>query len=693
MSSFDDILPFFDDNGAARDLVALNYIGCFFEKAISIDDIDYEPMLQAMLVKNYETKTLPNGATMEDDGIHYEITDLIRDTATFHAEIDAHGTNAASPAGEKLRSQAFGNFGNFSDDVRKFYVAFLNVVKDGQQIDFNTAITSSDPSHIRINLKKAVEDEKYKNNILFGETLPPVPESVSKIYFSDGSVWNKSTAGNSWDRALKQLYNDTYLAASQSYLGSRVSNRAGNGFGFNVRNSLKGGARRQPNSHLNLYFKAFVKNCIMVHAKKTNRPRVKSGKSYDHDFDDLYVNLENGIKYVRIVDQADPNKEEKLYRINPDGSRVDVGSNDQLDKDLAKNCGVGYDDKQACRMIHKCLLSGNKRNLTECLKFYETKDMFQQAQREVATMNPKIALLLLETFGFTPKKDTKTGFILPPTFEDWSLNILPRTKLPEETISQIKSNYQLMQYLRSVVNIIRANPSILNPNPKPSKYSKCGAELQIFYEPSMLKDCDMKNMSNHVLQQSILLSRPLIPVLPMPLGMNFGNVSNQIQMPPVFNGAYRMSGGGSSKYDADCVNACALENTFKFTLDEMERNGKMLVDEDKDRIFAVIDKVARREKQLLQLLDDIRLFTTLNKVNPQSSQVSDITLDEIAYTSRNAREAGDNNITQMALNNLNQSTTQTINDIAKYAFELLKVQQPLADIMAGRSSTFISRVN
>jgi hypothetical protein len=692
MSTFDGTLPFFDNNGAARDLVALNYTGCEFEKAINVNDIEYEPMFQAMLVKNYTNKTC-KGTTMEDTGIHCEITDLITDTARFHAEVDPHGgKHVATTVGDELRTQVFGNFGSYSDDERKFYITFLNVVKDNKQIDFHAAITATDPTHIRINLKKTRDNTEYKDRVLFGETLPPVPNSVNTIYMSNGLHLKQDSYKGIWERALKDLYWNTYTSASPVPSAPSAPSSSGfptpgygvpaSGYGVPASGMFQGGARKFPNDHLNFDIKELVKNCIVIHANKSSRKAsAKSGTNLDN-FDDLYVNMVNGYKYIKDENNV-------LYRMESNGTKVKV---DDVSVDEIK-CGVGIDDNDKCQTVFNCLLSGNKQNLTTCLNFYKTADMFAIAKREVEKMNPKVALLLLNTFGFTPKKDIRTGLRLPPTFEDWAANILPNSpQISEATVNKIKSNHQLMSYLRSVVNIIRSNPAILNDNPKPTKYNRPGADMQVFYQPdpSQLKDCDMKNMSDHILQQSILQARQVIPNLSMPLGGYLTNVSSLVIKPQVLNGSFKMIGGGVSKYDSQCVNACALENTFKFTLGEMERNGKMLVEEDKDRIDAAIAKVAKREKQLLQLLDDIRLFTTLDKVNPQSSQVSDVKLRDIVNIAGNARESG-GNITQMALNNLNQSATLNINEMTKLINDLIfKVQQSLVDVNGGRVSSYLS---
>jgi hypothetical protein len=734
MSTFEHLLPFFDNNGAAKDLVALNYSGCEFSKAIDVKDIEYEPMLQAMLVKNYETTSL-NGVAMKPNGIHYEITDLIKNIARFHAEMDPHGKHNDSNAmakSEQLYNDSFRKFSEFTEDERKFYMTFLSVVeKQGssdnwKQEPFDVpALNASTPSVRRVNLNKVNRNDK-NSAILFGTTLPPVPESVDEIYFSDGKICNKTTCKGQWVNALRDLYQDEYLSLSGVTPGSGFpgSGFPGSGFpgsgvpassGFNLLPSeaLKfandafklSGTRREgnpyqrggagdPNAHLNLNFKVFVKNCIVEHAKKlsnlanSSSQKVNLGNRFDNDFDDLYVNMVNGSKYMRDGDE--------LYRLNEDGSKGVAIDEAQIEKDLSDGkCGVGIDDKAGCRLVRDCLLSGNKRNLAACLDMYKDQDMFKVAQREVSSMNPKIALQLLETFGFTPKKET-SGLYLPPTFEHWMANILPKSGLSDDTIRTIKSNNQLMQYLRGVVQIIRSNPAILNKDltekRKSAKYGKDGAELQTFYQPTQIKECDMKNMTDLVLQQSVLLSRPVMPALQMPLGMQLGNV-NQVVMPNFLNGAYRMQGGGS-KYDAQCVNACALESTFKFTLEEMERNGKMLVDEDKARIAQAIDKVARREKQLVQLLDDLRLFTKLNRVNPNSTstQITETNLNDVTYAARTARESG-TNITEMALGNLSQSVSGNINETFRLINDLLKVQQPLVDVIAGRNSTLLSSVN
>jgi hypothetical protein len=154
---------------------------------------------------------------MGDNDVHPEITTFITDTALFHAELDPHGgQHIATAAGEVLRTKIFGRFGELSADDRTFYRTFVNVVKDNFAIDFGAAIAVSDPTHIRVNLNKVDKNDKT-SKVLFGETLPPVPSSVEKIWFKDGSVVTKEqwvSQGKTWERFLKDLYDATYRDAS-----------------------------------------------------------------------------------------------------------------------------------------------------------------------------------------------------------------------------------------------------------------------------------------------------------------------------------------------------------------------------------------------------------------------------------------------------------------------------------------------
>ena len=91
------------------------------------------------------------------------------------------------------------------------------------------------------------------------------------------------------------------------------------------------------------------------------------------------------------------------------------------------------------------------------------KDMFKVGQAEVEQMPPSVAVQLLKTFGFKPRKELPSMNILPPTFDEWVKNILPN-QVSAATAEGIKNNKPLMDYLKGVVSVVRSNPSIIKEN-------------------------------------------------------------------------------------------------------------------------------------------------------------------------------------------------------------------------------------
>jgi len=99
--------------------------------------------------------------------------------------------------------------------------------------------------------------------------------------------------------------------------------------------------------------------------------------------------------------------------------------------------------------------------------------------------------------------------------------------------------------------------------------------------------------------------------LPVPLALAMANVSvNKGNLFPM------MAGGNPTLYkkranDGMISNSEMLRNMFTVAFEEMSRNGKELVDEDKERIYEAIAKVNKLEGQLLQFLEYMQVYNDL----------------------------------------------------------------------------------
>ena len=92
-SFYNDVLPFFSNDGRGPQFIHFNYKGNEYESSINtennIDTIIGEPIFQIMITKNYISK--PDGE--QENDIHHDFVDFIINTALFHRNIDKPSTN------------------------------------------------------------------------------------------------------------------------------------------------------------------------------------------------------------------------------------------------------------------------------------------------------------------------------------------------------------------------------------------------------------------------------------------------------------------------------------------------------------------------------------------------------------------------------------------------------------------------
>jgi hypothetical protein len=233
-------------------------------------------------------------------------------------------------------------------------------------------------------------------------------------------------------------------------------------------------------------------------------------------------------------------------------------------------------------------------------------------------------------------------------------------------------NKSLMEYLKAVVNLVRNNPAIISENRQvlsKSDFAK-KAELSVFVQPTT--SAARSKLNTTILEQGVLMSQPSINQM-FPFGGMLNNININRGM---FNPSVQLIGGGSA--DQTCVNANILNDMFSVTYAEMERNGKVLVEEDKEKINAAIQKVANLEKQLIRILEDFKLFSKLNSALSVGGTVSvdPVTLKEVVASA-------ENQVSTEAMNNLSSCASQNIGEQSQLMSDLVfKVQRSLVELLS-----------
>jgi len=595
----------------------LGYNGTQYDKAINADNINSimaEPLLQTMLNINYNDYPLGNPVK-----IHKEFYEFIRDVALHHATLD----NKEPIGNDELKNKVLNIYKNpnVPVNVRKFFETHLKVI-DINTREPVTVTDSTDLKSVRFNLVKVSPSDEDKEKILFASTLPLLPSNV-----------------HTQQDILIKYYNEQY--SSYSLINHRSDYKS---FNFNL--------------------SQLIKNTILAR-DVTIKPSLNDAKPIE----DLYESIVTGVRYSRDESGA-------LRVVNSDGKLGKTFDDNELEtalKQSSPNCATTGIKLSDCSIVYKCLLSGKPETLSECLDKLKAEPMFEVARKEVDTMNPKIAVQLLRTFGFKPRKEAGSNVVLPPTFDEW-LSKLSKT-VDASTAEAIRGNKKLMEYLKAVVNIIRSNPAIINSDFKNGVLSDFAKKSGLTVFRNSFPE---RKVAESVVDGVLFTPQPLMQSMKIPLALNIANISRRVNIP-------FLMGGSKTK----CQNAENFRQAFNMIFTEMEKNGKILVDSDKARIDATISKLDKLESNLTQLMDDAKLFNKLNSaLNPtQSVSTENITLKNIV-------DVRSQNITGETLDNLNDCIVKNLRDQTQLSTDLVnKVQMPLLQLLLKGGSNALSPVN
>ncbi len=658
LTSLQSLRPFFGtiDETPGEQFCHLNYVGSDFSVAINagnVNRIETQPVLQFMLAENHVGSDPKEGKYL-----HESIIDLVSNTAKFHHLIEngSYGGTAkainGNPTAEWLVNAVYKNWDKLTDDVRKFYSEHMHMLQTNKSGQWSAPTRPIDElvknsaylGIVRLNMTKA--NKVKENPILFATTLPRIPKSVEGFRVTTTSgVQSFAFSGNVPETFLQDIYMDIFKNGTSFNFGS-----------MNIVTPDWSGAK-VPST---LDTKKFMRNSLVAHSKVVAREPYKG----DANLDDVFQSVVTGRVYTKKDDG-------KLYV--KDGSAPEVEYVDAELQALNNNCfttGI-KDDSTGCGTVFQCLLSGRPENLSRCLDKLKNQDMYKVAQTEVEKMQPRIAVQLLKTFGFAPRKELPSGQYLPPSFSEWTSKILPRS-VDDETRKAIMENKPLMEYLKAVVNLVRNNPAIISENREvlvKSDFAK-KADLAVFVQPTT--SAARSKLNTTILEQGVLMSQPSLNQM-FPFG---GMLNNVLLNRGMFNPSVQLIGGGSS--DQTCVNANLLNDMFSVTYAEMERSGKVLVEEDKQKITAAIQKIANLEKQLIRILEDFKLFSKLNAALSVGGTVSvdPVTLKEVVTSA-------ENQVSTEAMNNLSSCASQNIGEQTQLMSDLIfKVQRSLVELLS-----------
>ncbi len=122
-------------------------------------------------------------------------------------------------------------------------------------------------------------------------------------------------------------------------------------------------------------------------------------------------------------------------------------------------------DIKTCKTLLSCLIDGNPQTLTECGGILDMgkADMWKVAKEDIDKASPDMIKIIFRKFNIQAeeKSDGQGGIIkIPTTYERWEHEFL--SKIGERAKIAINKNIPLKEYIRALITIVRANPSILN---------------------------------------------------------------------------------------------------------------------------------------------------------------------------------------------------------------------------------------
>jgi hypothetical protein len=131
-SFYEDISPFFSNDGRGVQFVHFNYKGNDYESSINTennaDSIMGEPLFQLMISNNYLSKA----PDQDNNDIHHDFVDFIIKTALYHRDLDTPSTNVVD--NEQNINTVRADLDNISDSVYRQNLVAIIVYSKGTSL-------------------------------------------------------------------------------------------------------------------------------------------------------------------------------------------------------------------------------------------------------------------------------------------------------------------------------------------------------------------------------------------------------------------------------------------------------------------------------------------------------------------------------------------------------------------------------
>jgi hypothetical protein len=323
----------------------------------------------------------------------------------------------------------------------------------------NNPLTPEKLSNLRVNLMKSSETGYV--DVIFGANLPNVPKGAN-VWYTDVNNQTSYIPSPPVD-FFRQLYNSVYM-----HNPSKSEVRVG-GITINVNTNHASRSHDAFNLNYGNFLPSIIK-CI-ENLRGTSQPSTSGTKPKSGSLDYPFLKAYDMV-YGKLWTYDD--SKDMYYRIDESGKKC--WYNDEAKRDT-KTCYatyLGQGDKSGvkCERIIKCIAYGDYKSLHNCLDVIgDEGDLWEIAADDVAKVGPDMVRLVLRKFKVkgVEESDPKIGkYIVPTTFERWMRDVVEKdisvdpNGYEESVRVAIKKNEHLLNYIRGLINVCRANPSIIN---------------------------------------------------------------------------------------------------------------------------------------------------------------------------------------------------------------------------------------
>lgn len=551
--------------------------------------------------------------------------------ASFKSTVGSVGLNMYSDLTQDCYSKDFcqhilSNWRDLDMQARIFYREHLAVFKrcarngwgtnnllldDRWMANFNqSGLKACDDNDLRLNLSKASQTSEM---LMFAHTLPFLPvDKMGDLWYSDSNGNKKKINRGQFDASvLKKIYQTVYMGNNSVDLGKGTTIQLPTDL---AQDDKKGWDHK---------LSGVVKNIIdFVNGGNNNRRRQRKSLEEMLDLENNTVWFSDG---------------QNLFKRDQNGNMITysefVKNGWDCKNTLALNVGDDKSLSGQCENVATCLLQSPER-LEYCLSQYNSDEMFNVAQSEIKNkMDPHVAKKLLRAFniGVTTatiidRNRNNMEIIQPISFNQWVDTVLNSNQDPPKGWSHkfrenLRKNQHLLNYIRGIIEFIRANPAILNVDKFVSREVEKDQQITILNNNPAYSigdytwPNDQFSDDNAALKYNVgLLANTSGSIfMPTPNTLGYGGIPavvgtgimSAVGLSTMNGGAITSEESANSKYNQD------LGAYLKGLLENIKKSGLSFDMEDEMEIKQFCDQLVSTERRIREM---VKVLETLQNL-------------------------------------------------------------------------------